>query len=130
MVQLYGFKRNTAAPAATPPGIPPGVPLTPQDVFGTVATTRGWLSAGSSQPLVAKGGTGDDTFTVYSNQATLRLEGEDGNDLFVVRAFALAETYDTGTGLACASALDATCQIKWISAEDQIAMPKLTSGFS
>ena len=31
------------------------------------------------------GGDGDDSFTVYSNHAELRLEGNDGNDLFVVR---------------------------------------------
>ena len=55
-----------------------------------IATTRGYLSPGISAPLVALGGTGNDQFTVYSNQAELRLEGEDGNDLFVVRAFALA----------------------------------------
>ena len=35
---------------------------------------------------------GDDTFTVYSNQAPLRLEGDDDNDLFIVRGFALAQT--------------------------------------
>ncbi|MEH6586717.1 MAG: hypothetical protein V7720_09160, partial [Halioglobus sp.] len=60
------------------------------DVFGTVATTRGYLSRGNSNPLVATGGSGNDTFTVYSNSAELRLEGDSGNDLFVVRAFALA----------------------------------------
>jgi hypothetical protein len=65
-----------------------GGSLAPNDVFGTIATTRGWLSAGTSQPLTARGGTGDDQFTVYSNQAALRLEGEDGNDFFVVRALA------------------------------------------
>src|SRR6185503_6596702 len=132
--QIYGVKRDSLQSigdgASYAVGITNGGSLTPEDVFTTVATTRGWLSAGASQPLVAKGGAGDDEFTVYSNQATLRLEGEDDNDLFVVRAFALAETYDTVTGLACASQLDATCQVKWISAEDQIAMPRLTSGFS
>ena len=38
------------------------------------------------------GGTGNDEFIVYSNQAELRLEGDDDNDLFIVRAFALAAT--------------------------------------
>src|SRR6185295_13672000 len=107
--QIYGVKRDSLASladgASYPLGNTNGGSLTPEDVFTTVATTRGWLSAGASQPLVAKGGAGDDEFTVYSNQATLRLEGEDDNDLFVVRAFALAETYDTVTGLACASQL-------------------------
>jgi hypothetical protein len=92
--------------------------LTPQSIYGTVATTRGWLSAGATSPLVAEGGSGDDTFTVYSNQAALRLEGDDGNDLFTVRAFALAET-DPVTG-----------DIQWIDPVQMIAQPKLTKGFS
>ncbi|MDK3018043.1 DUF7507 domain-containing protein [Pseudodonghicola flavimaris] len=56
-----------------------------------IRTTRGYITAGPSQALVAKGGTGGDTFTVYSNKAEIRLEGDAGNDLFVVRAFALAD---------------------------------------
>ena len=60
-----------------------------------IATTRGWLSPGIHAPLVATGGTGNDEFIVYSNQAELRLEGDDDNDLFIVRAFALAAVCDT-----------------------------------
>ncbi|KAA5541791.1 hypothetical protein FYK55_16405 [Roseiconus nitratireducens] len=67
------------------------------DAFPTVATTRGYISPGISAPLVAQGGQGDDSFSVYSNQAELRLEGDAGNDLFVVRAFAIALT-DPVTG--------------------------------
>jgi Ca2+-binding RTX toxin-like protein len=78
--QLYGSRRNTLAH------------LDPNDVFATVATTRGWLSRGNSSALVAQGGAGNDQFTVYANQAALRLEGDAGNDLFTVRAFALADT--------------------------------------
>jgi len=52
------------------------------------------LSPGSSAPLVAQGGTGNDEFRVYSNQAELRLEGDDNNDLFIIRAFAIAATTD------------------------------------
>src|SRR5205085_5385357 len=92
--------------------------LTPQSIYGTVATTRGWLSAGATSPLLAQGGVGDDTFTGYSNQAVVRLEGDDGNDLFTVRAFALAET-DPVTG-----------DIVWLDPVQQIAQPKLTKGFS
>ena len=99
--QIYGTKRDSLPSlgdgASYAVGNTSGGSLTAQDVFTTIATTRGWLSAGASQPLVAKGGSGDDEFTVYSNQATLRLEGEDDNDLFVVRAFALAEIYDVMT---------------------------------
>ena len=96
--QIYGLQRDGLTASASPVNTvtntrdTTGGSLNPQDIFGTVATTRGWLSAGASQPLVAVGGTGDDVFTVYSNQAPLRLEGNDGNDLFVVRAFALAQT--------------------------------------
>jgi len=69
--------------------------LLPNDVFPElVATTRGWLSPGSSSPMLAQGGTGNDTFRVYSNQSELRLEGDDDNDLFIIRAFALAATVD------------------------------------
>ncbi len=61
------------------------------------APVRTALVTGGSRGIgraiaVALGGTGGDFFTVYSNQAELRLEGDDGNDLFVIRAFALAVT--------------------------------------
>ena len=78
--QIFGEKRDTTA------GL-----LLAQDVFpDLVPTTRGWLSPGISAPLVAEGGTGKYEFRVYSNQAELRLEGDDNNDLFIVRAFAIA----------------------------------------
>ena len=129
--QIYGLQRDGSTHVPLPLGNTFGGSLvsydqfpqlanslTPQSIFGTVATTRGWLSAGATSPLVAEGGTGDDTFTVYSNQAVLRLEGDDGNDLFTVRAFALAQT-DPITG-----------DIVWIDPVQQIAQPKLTKGFS
>src|SRR5581483_6526300 len=52
-------------------------------------TTRGYLSRGNSFAMVANGGAGDDSFQVYSNQADLTLNGDDGNDTFTIRAFAL-----------------------------------------
>jgi len=83
--QIFGAKRDAAAGA-----------LLPTDTFPVlIATTRGWLSPGPHAPLVATGGTGNDEFVVYSNQAELRLEGDDDNDLFVVRAFAIAAVCDT-----------------------------------
>ncbi|MFZ0529764.1 MAG: hypothetical protein WAL91_04410, partial [Propionicimonas sp.] len=83
--QIFGSKREVAAGG-----------VRAQDVFpDLIATTRGWLSPGTHAPLVATGGTGNDTFTVYSNQAELRLEGDDDNDSFVVRAFALAAVTST-----------------------------------
>ena len=105
--QLYGQKRDSSAVAGN-------------DVFGTIATTRGWLSAGISYALTANGDAGNDSFSVYANQAALTLNGGDGNDEFVVRAFALAAT--TGD---CTDVNNATCQISWRDATNRIAMPKL-----
>ncbi len=134
--QIYGLQRDGKAPPdprplgdtsggslVTPSDLFPQLAnsLTPQSIYGTVATTRGWLSAGATSPLLAQGGQGNDTFTVYSNQAAVRLEGDDGNDLFTVRAFALAETINTGTP---------NEEIDWIDPEKMIARPKLTAGFS
>ena len=59
------------------------------DGFFTVQATAGFLSRGATFGITAYGGTGSDKFTVYSNKAELRLEGNDGNDEFVIRAFAL-----------------------------------------
>jgi Ca2+-binding RTX toxin-like protein len=82
--QLFGMQRQT-----------PNVQ--DSDRFDTIATTRGYLSAGASAAIVAQGGSGNDVFTVYGNQAELRLEGDDGDDQFIVRAFALAQTNADGT---------------------------------
>ena len=62
-----------------------------EDRFKTTKTTLGYLSYGVTLPAVIYGGEGNDLFTVYSNHADLRLEGEDGNDTFIIRAFALAD---------------------------------------
>ena len=78
--QLFGSDRQSAA-----------AKLAAHDQFPTVRTTRGYLSAGARFPLLAQGGDGNDHFTVYANQAVLRLEGGDGDDDFTVRAFALAD---------------------------------------
>ena len=48
------------------------------------------MSYGITLPAVLYGGVGEDSFFVYSNHADLRLEGEDDNDEFVIRAFALS----------------------------------------
>ena len=76
--QLFGTDRNAPAVAAG-------------DEISTIFTTKGYLSRGISFPMVVYGGTGDDTFRVYSNQAELRLEGNAGDDSFIIRAFALAD---------------------------------------
>ena len=128
--QIYGSRRNAAS----------GVDA--NDVFGTIATTRGWLSAGISSSLLAQGGEGNDQFTVYSNQAVLRLEGDSGNDIFTVRAFALADTlggsegatktYQDGGETKIATFHDG---IWWrtydaLNPANNVALPALTSGFS
>lgn len=93
--QIFGTKRDQNG-IHNPIELDDGGNLLAQDTFPTlIATTRGWLSPGTHAPLVANGGTGNDEFVVYSNQAELRLEGHDDNDLFVVRAFALAAVCDT-----------------------------------
>ncbi len=61
------------------------------DEIRTVHTTRGYLSRGISEATTINGGEGGDTFSVYSNLAPLSLNGDNGNDNFMVRAFALAE---------------------------------------
>ncbi|MEO6651293.1 MAG: hypothetical protein ABIP17_01380, partial [Ilumatobacteraceae bacterium] len=129
--QIYGLKRDGTdytGPNPNTSGNTNGGSLAPDDVFGTVATTRGWLSAGNTQALVAQGGIGDDLFVVYSNQAALRLEGDDGNDQFIVRAFALALTEGDCNGVNGVD--DPFCQIVWRDAAAQVAMPRLTNGFS
>src|SRR5260370_20617928 len=89
------MRRTAAAVASAPADLPTyGLSgnLAAENVFdvATVATTRGWLSRGTSEPLVAQGGTGNNTFTVYSNHSVVHLEGDGGNNLFIVRRFALA----------------------------------------
>ena len=49
-----------------------------------------FLSAGVSEAAVIYGGEGDDTFKIYSNKAEMRLEGEAGDDEFLIRAFVAA----------------------------------------
>ncbi len=70
------------------------------DEIETNETTQGFLSVGNSHPMIVYGGTENDTFNVYSNKGLTKLFGEDGNDLFVVRAFVLAddETKTAGGG--------------------------------
>jgi Ca2+-binding RTX toxin-like protein len=69
--------------------------VAPDDMFATVAITRGFLSNGVSVATVINGGDGNDQFTVFHNVAVLNLNGNDGDDLFTVRAFALAGSTDS-----------------------------------
>jgi Ca2+-binding RTX toxin-like protein len=123
--QIFGAKRDVAAGG-----------LAADDVFPVlIATTRGWLSPGSGAPLIAQGGAGNDQFTVYSNQAELRLEGDDGDDFFTVRAFALAVVLDTDTdGNGVLDAHLTTGAEQWqddvIPLSNGVAQPVIGSGFS
>ena len=81
------------------------------DEIVTVETTRGLLSRGISYSTVIYGGSGDDKFTTYSNQAEIRLEGQGGNDEFEVRSFALLDQ----TGTSSNGALESTAATAMIS---------------
>src|SRR4029079_18368533 len=72
--------------------------IAPDDVFTTIEITRGWLSNGVTFGTTANGGEGNDEFTVFHNIAPLNLNGGDGDDLFIVRAFALAGSTDSERG--------------------------------
>ena len=61
-------------------------------------TGIGYISNGVTQPTIIYGGEGNDVFNVYRNVGILRLEGEAGNDEFVIRAFATLP--DAGTTVA------------------------------
>jgi Ca2+-binding RTX toxin-like protein len=50
-----------------------------------------YVSDGVSYATTVFGGDGADTFSVYHNKGVLRLEGEDGNDEFIVRAFVVLD---------------------------------------
>ena len=74
-----------------------------------IATTRGWLSPGIARAAGRAGRHRQRRVHVYSNQAELRLEGDDDNDLFIVRAFALAAVCDTdanGDGVCTCADID------------------------
>jgi len=88
--QLYGLQRTSSGTYSGN--------LAAENVFAfaTIATVDGWLSRGNSSPMTVQGGTGNNTFVVYSNQAPLSLQGEGGNNTFTVRAFALAQTDSHG----------------------------------
>ncbi|MBD2412394.1 hypothetical protein FACHB389_10860 [Nostoc calcicola FACHB-389] len=105
--QLYGSDRTAAIGN-----------LAPSDVFNTVRTTRGFLSQGNSFSTVVQGGTGDDTFSVYANKADLRLEGDAGNDQFVIRAFALAD--ENGNPLVGDFSTNGNVDVKTGSGDDQV----------
>src|SRR5262249_27439067 len=62
----------------------------PEDVFATIETTRGWLSNGISKPMTINGGDDNATFIVFHNPTARNLNGNNGDDNFLIQAFALA----------------------------------------
>ncbi|HET7352029.1 MAG TPA: hypothetical protein VFJ28_13915 [Marmoricola sp.] len=64
-------------------------------------TTRGMLSNGVSYSTTINGGSGGDTFQILRNVAVLQLNGESGDDMFIVRTFLKEgdDTSDAGTGI-------------------------------
>lgn len=57
-------------------------------------TTKGYLSDGNSHKITVNGGNGGDTFDVLRNKDILDLNGQSGNDIFVVRSFVHLEYED------------------------------------
>ncbi|MHC4088881.1 MAG: hypothetical protein ACYSVY_01125, partial [Planctomycetota bacterium] len=81
--QLYRSPRNEAANVAL------------EDIFATIPVTRGFLSNGISEAMTIYGGPGEDEFVVFHNLAVLSLFGQEGDDSFRIRAFALVGSTDT-----------------------------------
>lgn len=68
--------------------------IDPYDVFDTVQTTQGFLSSGINAPMTINGEDGNDSFVVFRNLKVLTLNGGDGDDEFLVKAFALEGSVD------------------------------------
>jgi RTX calcium-binding nonapeptide repeat (4 copies) len=81
--QLYQSQRDIVAGIAN------------ADQFNTLQTTKGWLSNGITQPMTIHGGAGVDNFVVFHNKAELSLDGDAGDDTFIIQAFALVGSQDT-----------------------------------
>ncbi|MEO8274286.1 MAG: hypothetical protein ABI620_09490, partial [Chloroflexota bacterium] len=116
--QVYGSKRD--ALEGTDHGS-----LEPEDLFPIVATVRGWLSEGPTNPLRAIGGEGDDTFQVYANHAPLLLDGGPGSNVFTTRAFLLART----TAACTADLYDPACELWWQDEAARIVAPLLPTAW-
>ncbi len=68
------------------------------DEIETTLVTRGYLSNGVSADSLLLGGEDNDYFSIYSNKAKLRMEGEGGNDEFSIRAFIATDELDLDAG--------------------------------
>jgi Ca2+-binding RTX toxin-like protein len=70
-----------------------------EDIFTTIETTKGWLSDGINQPMTINFSAGNDTAIVFHNKASLTLNGGDDDDTFIIQAFALVGSEDSGRKL-------------------------------
>ena len=71
------------------------------DPVATVDTTYGKLTNGVSFAATINGGRGDDRFGIFRNKAALSLNGDAGDDEFLVRTFLAVDQYtavNTGEG--------------------------------
>ena len=80
--QMYQSPRDTFAGLAE------------EDSFVTTLTTKGYLSNGVSAGATLFGGAGNDSFTVLSNKASIKLEGGADDDSFLVRSFVMVDPND------------------------------------
>lgn len=70
-----------------------------EDIFTTIETTKGWLSDGINEPMTINFSEGNDTAIVFHNKAQLTLNGGKGDDTFIIQAFALVGSEDSGRKL-------------------------------
>ena len=84
--QLFRSERNGEAGLAI------------DEYVAVIETTRGFLSNGVSFDMTINGGIGNDEFTVYHNLANLIMNGQAGDDIFLIKAFALAGSEETDRG--------------------------------
>ncbi len=61
------------------------------DPIATTLTTQGYLSDGNSHKISISGSGGNNFFDVLRNKNTLYLDGEAGDDTFVVQSFTALE---------------------------------------
>jgi Ca2+-binding RTX toxin-like protein len=84
------------------------------DQYMTIETTRGFLSRGVRFPITVNGGPGNDFFTVFHNEAVANLNGEAGDDVFLIKAFALAGSQEPKRGRTDTSGGDGTDLVMYV----------------